>query len=104
METMGSFVKVAKKGELEAGRGTIVEVEGTSVALFTIGGKVYAIKNVCPHATGPVGEGDLEGNVVTCPWHGWQFDVTTGENQMKPQIKVETYPVKIVGDDILIQI
>lgn len=101
---MADFVKVAKKSQLEAGRGTIVEVEGNSIALFSIEGKIFAIKNVCPHATGPVGEGDLEGKVVTCPWHGWQFDVTSGANQMNPEIKVETYPVKIEGEDVLVQI
>ena len=101
---MSEFIKVAKKGELEKGRGTIVEVQGTSLALFDIQGKICVIKNSCPHAEGPVGEGDLEEKVVTCPWHGWQFDVTTGESPASSDMKVETYPVKIEGEDILIQI
>ena len=101
---MGQFQKVAKKSQLEPSRGTIVEVEGNSIALFDINGKVHAIKNVCPHATGPVGEGSLEGTVVTCPWHGWEFDVVSGASQMNPEIKVETYPVKVEGDDIFVEI
>lgn len=101
---MSEFVKVAKKSELEEGRGTIVEIQGNSIALFEVNGQIYAIKNVCPHAEGPVGEGDLEEKVVTCPWHGWQFDVTTGANEMNPDTKVETYPVKVEGEDILVQL
>jgi len=101
---VGEFVKVAKTSELEQGRGTIVDIEGNSIALFVIDGNYYAIKNVCPHAEGPVGEGDLDEKVVTCPWHGWAFDVTSGASQSNPDTKVDTYPVKVEGDDILVEI
>jgi len=101
---VGDFVKVAKTSELEQGRGTIVDIEGNSIALFVIEGNYYAIKNVCPHAEGPVGEGDLDEKVVTCPWHGWEFDVTSGVSQMSPDMKVQTYPTKVEGDDILVDI
>jgi nitrite reductase/ring-hydroxylating ferredoxin subunit len=55
------------------------------VAVFNVDGKFYVLKNECPHAGGPLGEGFLDGPVVTCPWHGWQFDVTSGQGQGRPR-------------------
>ena len=52
----------------------IVDVDGNSIAVWNVGGNFFAFQNVCPHRGGPVGEGELEGNVITCPWHGWSFD------------------------------
>ena len=101
---MAEKVKVATLSQVAEDRGTIVEVNGTAIALFNIKGKIYAIHNQCPHAEGPLGEGDLEEKVVTCPWHGWQFDVTTGSNEGDPELKVETYPVEIRGEDIFVEI
>ncbi len=53
---------------------------------------------------GPLGEGELEGNVVTCPWHGWQYDVTTGKVVMSPSLGVDTYPVEVRGDEIFVDV
>jgi nitrite reductase/ring-hydroxylating ferredoxin subunit len=58
----------------------------------------------CPHMGGPLGEGDLDGNVVSCPWHGWQFDVMTGNCVIRPGLKQDIYPVKVEGDDLLIDL
>lgn len=69
---MGDFVKVGRKDEIEPGTGKTVDVEGTPVALFNVGGTYYAVHNTCRHRGGPLGEGELSGSVVTCPWHGWQ--------------------------------
>lgn len=104
MSKMAEKVKVAKVSELEEDRGTIVDANGMTLALFQIEGKIYAINNSCPHANGPLGEGDLEENVVMCPWHGWQFNVQTGENEEDPELKVQTYPVEVDGDDIYVEI
>lgn len=100
---MGEFVKVAKKGEIPADTGKYVEAKGREIALFMVANKVYALQHTCPHQGGPLAEGGLDGNVVTCPWHGWQFDVTTGECTFNPSIKQETYCVKEEGDDILVE-
>jgi len=99
---MNGFVRVARKDELEPGRGKTVDVAGTPVALFNVGGTYYALHNTCRHRGGPLGEGELSNSVVTCPWHGWQYDVTTGEKVANPEIRVEKFEVRVEGDDILV--
>lgn len=77
-------------------------VGGRVIALFNVGGDFYALDGVCPHAGGPLGEGTLSGNVVTCPWHGWQFDVTTGRHCLNANIQHTCYPVTIANGDIYV--
>jgi len=77
-ETM-AFVQTVKVAEVPAGTIRELQVEGRAVAVANVDGKIYAINNTCLHRGGPLGEGSLEGKVVTCPWHGWQFDVTNGK-------------------------
>ena len=86
-------VRVAGGGEVPAGEGRVVEVAGRTLAVFNVEGRYYAIDNVCPHRGGPLGEGDLDGTAVSCPWHAWRFDVTTGANVNNPAVKVSCYPV-----------
>jgi NAD(P)H-dependent nitrite reductase small subunit len=101
---MGEFVKVAKKSEIPADTGKYVEVKGREIALFKIGDKVYAIDHICAHQGGPLAEGGLEEKVVTCPWHGWSYDVTTGVCTFNEAIKQQTFSVKEEGDDILVEV
>src|SRR5438105_2121650 len=77
---MTEFMKAAKIGDVESGKGIVVVVKGVRVALFNCDGVYYAIRNTCPHMGGELGEGLLEGDIVTCPWHGWRFNVKTGKN------------------------
>ena len=72
---MPNFVKVATVAQVAPGTGMVATVNDKEVALFNIDGTFHAIDNVCKHRGGPLGEGELEGDTVTCPWHGWQFDV-----------------------------
>jgi nitrite reductase (NADH) small subunit len=67
---MAEYVKVAKASELEPNHGKLVEVQGKKIALFNVDGKLHAIDNTCTHRGGPLSEGELEGDEVTCPWHG----------------------------------
>ena len=76
---MGHFITVAKIEELPPGTCKSVEAQGILIALCNVGGTVYALDNTCPHAGGPIGEGTIIGDVITCPWHGWRFNVRTGE-------------------------
>lgn len=99
---MQNFVKVAKKGDLNPGENKVVNVNGTEVGLFNVGGEFYAISNTCAHKGGPLGEGSLEEDVVTCPWHGWRFNVKTGANVMIPNVKVACYAVKVEGDSVFV--
>lgn len=101
---MGKFVKAIQKSSLNANSGTALNVEDKSIALFNVNGQFYAIDNQCRHRGGPLGEGSLDGNVVACPWHGFLFDVTTGNCVTNPALKQTCYPLKIEGDDILIEI
>ncbi len=101
---MGMFYKVAKTDDVPEGTGKVVEAEGREIALFNRGGKFYALNNTCVHQGGPLGEGYLEGTVVTCPWHGWQFDVTSGVSPVESSIRTECYPVKVEGEDVLVQL
>jgi nitrite reductase (NADH) small subunit len=94
------FIKVASISELSVGSSKTVEVQGKVIALFNVGGRIYALDNTCLHQGGPLGEGRLEGEVVTCPWHMWEFNVRTGEKVGEPSLRVATYPVQVDGDDI----
>lgn len=100
---MPTLVKVAKKSEIPADTGKLVQVNGQDIALFNVDGKVYAIHQVCAHQGGPLDEGGLEGKIVTCPWHGWQYDVTTGVCQFNDAIKQPTFKVKEEGDDVYVE-
>lgn len=76
---MANLQRVANIDDIPQGKGIVVAVDGKEIAVFNIGGDFYATDNTCTHRGGPVGEGYLRGNVVSCPWHGAQFDVTSGE-------------------------
>ncbi|MHB8384447.1 MAG: Rieske (2Fe-2S) protein [Candidatus Binataceae bacterium] len=97
-----ALVKIASRAELPAGSAMLVEAAGKQIALFNAGGAFYATDNACKHRGGPLAEGDLDGTTVTCPLHGWEYDVTTGANLDDPNVKLGCYPVTIDGDDILI--
>ncbi len=102
---MAGYVKVAKTGDLEEGQGSCVEVEGKPIALFNVGGTIYATDHTCPHMGGPLADGTLDGSAVTCPWHGWTFDVSSGKVLRPPTgATITTYPVRIEGDDIEIEV
>lgn len=101
---MGKFVKVAKKDEIPKDTGKHVEVDGREIALFKVDGKVYAIDHLCPHSGGPLAEGGLKNKIVTCPWHGWDFDVTTGQCSFNKAIANATFKVQEKGNDIYVEI
>lgn len=94
--------KVASVGEVGEGQARVVEVDGRSIAVFNVAGQFYAIDNVCPHRGGPLGEGDVEGKIVVCPWHAWRWDVTTGANANNPAVRVACYPVTVEGGSIFV--
>jgi nitrite reductase (NADH) small subunit len=97
---MGEFVRVAGTNDVKPGHGIVAEVNGKTLAVFNVDGTYHVTDNDCVHRGGPLGEGDLEGHVVSCPWHGWQFDVTTGECVKNPSAKVNVYQVTVEGTDI----
>lgn len=99
---MGSFQKVATLSEVAPGTIRMVEVNGKELALYNVNGTIYATTNICPHQGGPLSEGMIEGTSVICPWHAWAFDICTGSSPVNPRAKIETYAVKVEGQDILV--
>ena len=99
-----AFLRVLRKDEVPAGMIRELQIDGKVIALANVDGKFYAIDNVCLHRGGPLAEGELRGHAVTCPWHGWEYDVTTGKAVMNPAVGVQTYSVEVRGDDVYIDI
>ena len=97
---------VAKVGDLEEGRAKVVNAGGTAVALILANGRYRAFSNVCRHRGGPIGEGEVEAaeKTVTCPFHGWQYDLDTGQAKLNPLAKLPAYPVDVVGDEIRVTV
>jgi 3-phenylpropionate/trans-cinnamate dioxygenase ferredoxin subunit len=128
---------IGKVAEIPPGQRKIVEVQGLSIGVFNVAGKFYALKNRCPHQAGPLCLGSLkgtalpsapgeyiwgrEGEILRCPWHGWEFDVTTGRSIWNPHRcrtatyevtiepdeedpSVETYPVTVEGGRIVLHV
>jgi nitrite reductase (NADH) small subunit len=97
------FVRAGKVGEIPAGTIQEVHLDGKAVALANVAGRFHAINNSCLHRGGPLGQGPLEGKVVTCPWHGWQYDVTSGKGVQNETVKVDCYEVEVRGEEIFIK-
>jgi nitrite reductase/ring-hydroxylating ferredoxin subunit len=96
---MNEFVRVAETGEIPPGAIKLVDAGGERIAVANVEGNFFAFSDECTHDGGPLSEGDLEGRIVTCPWHFSRFDVTTGEIVESPAEEViTTYEVKVEGD------
>jgi nitrite reductase (NADH) small subunit len=98
------FVRAVKKAEIPAGTVREFQIEGKAIALANVAGTIYAINNTCLHRGGPLGQGILEGKTVTCPWHGWQYDVTNGKVVQNPAAGVDCYPTEVRGEDVFVDV
>ncbi len=101
---MSEFVAVLSVAELAPGQAAEVTVGSKAVALFNVDGTFHAITNLCPHRGGPLGQGFVEGSQVSCPWHNYTFDVTTGENVVSPDLRVERYEVKVEDGRVFVKV
>jgi nitrite reductase/ring-hydroxylating ferredoxin subunit len=102
---VGELIKVATLSEVPPGTARQVDAGGRVVALFNVGGTIYAIGGTCTHRGGPLAEGQLDGTVVTCPLHGAEFDVTSGQVVGPPaEQSVPAYHVVVVGEDISVDV
>lgn len=99
-----AFVAAASIESVPPGNASMVRLGEHLVALFNVEGIVYATTNSCPHSGGPLGKGDLAGEVVTCPWHMWSFNVRTGECIINPDERIDTYPVMIRDGQIYVKV
>jgi len=100
---MPEFERAIAVSDLAPGQGREVLVGMRPVAIFNVGGVFYAISNTCLHRGGPLGQGFLEGRAVTCPWHNWTWDVTTGENVVNSELKVACYETRIEDGHVLVR-
>lgn len=103
---MGQFVKVGTRAEFEGLEvGKLVQAGGQGIAILNIGGSYYAIENTCPHRGGPLSEGAIAGDEVTCPWHGSRFNIKTGVVITPPARQgVKSFPVRTAGEDVEVEI
>ncbi len=101
---MPRFIKVATLEELAASGALELEHEGLILALFRQGDEVIALDGMCPHQGGPLASGEIRNSVLTCPWHGWQFDLNSGRCLTARSISQARYPVRVEGSDILVEL
>jgi nitrite reductase (NADH) small subunit len=99
-----AFVHVAKATDIAPGQIREIQVQGITIAVANVGGQFHAINNTCLHRGGPLGQGSLQGCVVTCPWHGWSFDVTSGKVTHNQAAGVACYPTELRGEDVYVDI
>lgn len=101
---MPNWIPISEAHTLENGSGREVVVGDKIVALFRVDDEFFALDGVCCHQGGPLGKGDLQGCVVTCPWHGWQFNVRDGVQQATPTIVQPSFPVKVENGEVFIDL
>ncbi len=111
---------VAKASEIPPGERKIVEVDGHSIGIFNVKGTIVAVLNVCPHELAPVCLGRIggttlpsppgefywgrEGEILACPWHGWEFDLITGRALADPRVRLRLYPVAVEDGTLFVTV
>jgi len=101
---MTEFLEIASTSELPPGRAIARTVGDRTIAIYHTAKGYFATDNTCPHRGGPLAEGDLIGDEITCPWHLWGFDVTTGLCTGNNEIAVATHEIRIEGERILVKL
>lgn len=102
---MAQWVKLCSSHEApKPGEVMEAEANGVAICLANVEGRLSALDNVCPHRGGPLGGGWLEDDAVVCPWHSWAFNTITGVTRPPEKSKVAVFPVKIEGNDVLVQL
>jgi nitrite reductase/ring-hydroxylating ferredoxin subunit len=100
----GEFRTVARVDEIPPGTVAAVQLDGEDIAVANVGGQFFATQGHCLHLNGPLGEGRLEGPVLSCPWHGWQYDVRTGENEFDRAIRLQTFEIRVEDGEVKIAV
>ena len=97
-------VKACELRELAEGSGKLVTVSGKAVALFRVGERAVAVDAECPHEGGPLQDGTIEDGCVVCPWHHYKFELTSGQCDIDPSLKVNTYPTAIEAGTVVVEV
>ena len=101
---MSQWVRVGVVEDCPPGEARELVAQGRIIALFNVGGHLHALDGVCPHQGGPLGKGRLTGCTVTCPWHGWQFDVTSGQHLTSQSVVHPRFAVKVEQGEIFVEL
>ena len=101
---MSELIELIECSEVPVGQAREVTAMGRIFAVYNVDGNIHVTDGICPHAGGPLGKGTLRGGTVTCPWHGWQFDVTTGQHCLNGRICQKTYQSQIVNGRVCISL
>ncbi len=102
---MAKWVRICGVSEAP-GEGKVMEAEadGIGICLANLNGDLSALDNLCPHRAGPLGQGWIDGESVICPWHSWAFHVKTGVSEYPVDERVSVFPVRIEGEDVLVDV
>jgi nitrite reductase (NADH) small subunit len=100
----GRLVTVARVEDVPPGTVARVKADDEELALAHVDGEFYATQGACLHLKGPLGEGRIDDHVLSCPWHGWQYDVRTGENEFDRAIRLRTYPVHVSDGEVQVEL
>lgn len=101
---MSNWIRIASIEQCPPGHSCELVAGDRIVALYNLDGEFHALDGICPHQGGPLGKGELTGCIVTCPWHGWQFDVKTGQHQTSTSLVHTKFPVKVEGDSVFVDV
>ena len=104
LRVQNGFVAVGQIADFVSGQGKMVVVNGRHIALFRLGDEFYALDNMCLHRGGPLCEGFIEDSVVTCPWHGWSYEIKTGMMVQDPRVGVSKHDVHIDEDRVAVRL
>ena len=101
---MSDFIEITGTTDVPVGRAKAFAANGRSIAIYHTASGFYATDNTCPHRGGPLADGDLIGDEITCPWHLWGFDVKTGLCAGNAEIRVATHELRVEGDRVLVRV
>ncbi len=96
--------RVGSLADLQSGQSMRASINGTKIAVFMVEGCPTATAGRCPHAQGPLHEGEVDGTILTCPWHGWTFDLHTGACDEDESLTLQRYETVVQGDDIMVRL
>ncbi len=100
---MGQRIVVGKTADIPVGGNVLVTIGKKDVAVFNVAGELFAIDDMCPHMGASLSGGHVEDGCVTCPWHYWRFRLTDGAWADSPRVKIGSYPVHVVGDEVQLE-
>ena len=101
---MSNWIRIASVEQCPPGHVCELLADDRIIALFNVDGEFHALDGICPHQGGPLGKGKLTGCIVTCPWHGWQFDVKTGQHQTSRSLLHTKLSIKVEGECVLVDV